>query len=197
MQIDVTQEAPPDLAGYATIPIAFTVREVARVMPSLERAGRFDFVAEPIDKPYEKDYDAVGNAPETWARSFDLSRWAVFVARANGRRVGGAAAVFNAPDVEMLAGRTDVALLWDIRVATDDRGSGIGAALLDAVEAWALSLGAAWLEVETQNINVPACQFYARHGFDLSVVKRNAYPELPNEVQLLWDKPLDQTSSII
>lgn len=190
MQISVTQEAPPDLFGYATIPIAFTVREIARPSVSPGRPGRFDIAFEEIDTPYRKDYDAVDGGPRAWGDRFDLSRWTVFVARVDGQRVGGAVAVFDAPDVEMLAGRRDVALLWDIRVAPDVRGAGIGAALIDAVEAWARSRGATWLEVETQDINAPACRFYTRHGFALQAVNRGAYPELPDETQLLWYKRL-------
>jgi GNAT superfamily N-acetyltransferase len=190
VQISVTQEALPDFSGYATIPIAFMVREIARPRASAARPGRFDITFEKIDTPYQKDYDAVDGGPRSWAPRFDVSRWAVFVARAVGRRVGGAVGVFDAPDVEMLAGRRDVALLWDIRVAPDARGAGVGAALMDAVEAWARARGAAWLEVETQNINAPACRFYARHGCDLHAVNPGAYPELPNETQLLWYKRL-------
>jgi len=42
--------------------------------------------------------------------------------------------------------------------------------------------------VETQNINVPACRFYARQAFVLGAVNRGAYPDLPHDVQLLWYK---------
>jgi hypothetical protein len=46
------------------------------------------------------------------------------------------------------------------------------------------------LKVETQNTNAPACRFYARHGFELRVVNRAAYPTLPDEIQLFWYKDL-------
>lgn len=44
------------------------------------------------------------------------------------------------------------------------------------------------LMAETQDVNVPACRFYARQGFMLGAVNHGAYPDLPNEVQLLWQK---------
>jgi len=44
--------------------------------------------------------------------------------------------------------------------------------------------------VETQNINVSACRLYASQGFELRTVNRNAYPTLPDEIQLLWYKDL-------
>jgi GNAT superfamily N-acetyltransferase len=90
----------------------------------------------------------------------------------------------------MLGGRADVALLWDIRVAPSSRGRGVGRALLGAAEAWAQSRDARWLEVETQNINAPACRFYERNGFVLRSVDPFAYPSLPTETQLLWYKRL-------
>ena len=132
-----------------------------------------------------KDYDDDGG-PEAWPSRFDLSFWRIFAARVNGSRVGGAAVVLRAPDMDMLRGRDDVAILWDIRVDPAFRGQGIGTALIAAVEAWSSAHGAEWIEVETQNVNVPACRFYERQGFVLRDVNRHAYPLLPSEVQLLW-----------
>jgi hypothetical protein len=44
------------------------------------------------------------------------------------------------------------------------------------------------LKVETQNTNVPACRLYASQGCTLGAIHRFAYPELPEEIQLLWYK---------
>jgi hypothetical protein len=46
------------------------------------------------------------------------------------------------------------------------------------------------IKVETQDINVPACRFYGRMGYELIETNRNAYPEFPDEVQLIWQKSL-------
>jgi hypothetical protein len=46
------------------------------------------------------------------------------------------------------------------------------------------------MKVETQNINVPACRFYAKQGFALGAAHHFVYPALPEEVQLLWYKDL-------
>jgi hypothetical protein len=46
------------------------------------------------------------------------------------------------------------------------------------------------LKVETQNINVPACRFYASQGCVLAAVNRMAYREPQDEIQLLWYKDL-------
>jgi GNAT superfamily N-acetyltransferase len=90
----------------------------------------------------------------------------------------------------LLERRRDLSVLWDIRVAPDARGKGIGSALFERVEAWAKANGCCQLKVETQNINVRACDFYARHGCELRVVHDGAYPALPEETQLLWYKDL-------
>jgi len=185
--VDVEEERTPALAQYARVPIAFTVREVAEVIEAPSGRGAFALRSRVIAQPYVKDYDDDGG-PEAWASRFDLSHWRFFVARVAGEQVGGAAVVFRAPDVDMLHGRQDVALLWDIRVAPQMRGRGAGAALVAAVEAWSAAHGAEWLEVETQNVNVPACRFYERMGFVLREVHPHAYTTLPDEVQLLWYK---------
>jgi ribosomal protein S18 acetylase RimI-like enzyme len=79
-------------------------------------------------------------------------------------------------------------VLWDLRVASDARGKGVASALLRALEAKAETEGLVELKVETQNINVPACRFYAKSGFRLGAIDRSAYPTLPGEIQLLWYK---------
>ncbi|MBV9774221.1 MAG: GNAT family N-acetyltransferase, partial [Gemmatimonadetes bacterium] len=138
-----------------------------------------------------KDYDAIpGTHPREWADHFDLSNWGFLAARLDGKRIGGAAIAYATEGLDMLGGRGDLAVLWDIRVAPEARGSGIGAALFGAAETWAAARGARQLKIETQNINVPACQFYARQGCVLGAIHRFAYPGLPDEVQLLWYKDL-------
>ena len=97
---------------------------------------------------------------------------------------------FDTPGVDMLEGRRDLGVLWDIRVAPDVRALGVGALLLRAAESWAVGRGCRQLKVETQSVNVPACRFYASQGFVLRATDRFAYPAHPGEVQLLWYKAL-------
>lgn len=79
---------------------------------------------------------------------------------------GRATIAFNTPGLRLLEGRRDLSVLWDIRVAPDARGKGIGSALFERVEVWAKANGCCQLKVETQNINVRACDF--THGTDVS-----------------------------
>jgi ribosomal protein S18 acetylase RimI-like enzyme len=82
-------------------------------------------------------------------------------------------------------------VLWDIRVSPQERGAGIGSALFRAAGNWARARGCRHLEIETQNVNVPACRFYRKMGCTLGAIDRFAYSGQPAEVQLLWWKTLE------
>ena len=189
MTIDVAEEPMTALPEYALLPIAFPVDQVLDVTARAE--GGFALSARRLEVPYVKDYDAVdGDGPLHWSRRFDVSNWTLFTARMAGSRVGGATVAFDTPGLTMLEGRRDLSVLWDIRVAPNARGKGIGSAFFEKVEAWVRAHSCRQLKVETQNINVPACGFYARHGFQLRAIHHAAYPELPAEIRLLWYKDL-------
>lgn len=191
MKIEVAGGPAAALREYASVRAAFVVRAVLDVADPGEGTGGFVLTERRLDAPYGKDYDAIeGEHPSTWAKRFDVSRWGVLAARVEGRRVGGAVVAFDTPGLEMLEGRRDLAVLWDIRVSSEARGHGVGAALFRAAEAWARARGCQQLKVETQNVNVAACRFYAGQGCVLESVDRSAYPALPDEIQLLWYKDL-------
>jgi len=191
MTIALTEEPMAALPEYARVPITFTVDRVLDVTNRGDGPGMFALSERRLEVPYEKDYDAIpGEGPLQWARRFDLSKWAFFTARFASRIVGAATVVFDTPGLTMLEGRRDLAVLWDIRVAPDARRQGVGSALFERVETWAQLHGCRQLKVETQNINVRACRFYERHGCQLRAIRRAAYPELPEEIQLLWYKDI-------
>ena len=179
------------MGQYASIPIAYRIVEVLDPDSPSNADGLLPFKSRLLGAPIVKDYDAdPGNHPLEWLARFDVRDWGFLAARSGELRVGGAVIVSRSPDIEMLEGRDDLALLWDIRVAPGARRRGVGTALLAAGESWARTRGANVLKVETQNTNVPACRFYASHGFVLGALHRGAYPDLPNEIQFLWYKDL-------
>ncbi len=191
MTIEVTEEPITVLPEYARVPIAFTVDRVFDVTSRDDRLGGFALSERRLEVPYEKDYDAIpGEGPLQWARRFDLSTWALFTARVATRIVGAAAVAFDTAGLTMLEGRRDLAILWDIRVSPDARRQGVGSALFERIEAWARRQGCRQLQIETQNTNVEACRFYERQGCHLRAIHRGAYPEFPDEIQLLWSKDL-------
>jgi GNAT superfamily N-acetyltransferase len=190
MKVEIVEENAAALADYARIPIAFDVNSVVEARQS-GTSGDFTLDERPLSTPYVKDYDALpNNGPLAWTKRFDITNWGFLAAWSNGSRVGGATVVHHFAGIEMLEARDDLAVLWDIRVMPDLRGKGIGSALLAGVERWANERNAPWLKAETQNVNVPACRFYARHGFVLKAANEFAYPDLPGEIQLLWYKEI-------
>lgn len=187
--ITLHEEPISRLAEHGAVPIRFAVTRVLEIGMVDGGFGGLALTERAVDEPWIKDYDAI-EGPERWAERFDVSRWGLIAARDDGARIGGALIAFGAGDVMMLEGRTDLAVLWDLRVAPEHRGRGAGGLLFRAAERWAADRGCRWLRVETQNINVDACRFYARRGCMLGGVNRFAYPDLPDEVQLLWYRDL-------
>jgi ribosomal protein S18 acetylase RimI-like enzyme len=185
--VEIRREDHHSLAEYAAIPIAFEVREALRT-PSL---GTQDspLPRRLVPHVYRKDYDAVpGNHPRDWPRRFAVERADFIAAYLADRRVGGAVLVVDPTDVDRLGGERECALLWDLRVAPDVRGRGIGRALLAAVEMDARRSGAHAIAVETQDINIAACLFYADAGFRITRIQPDAYPDLPGETLIVWTK---------
>jgi GNAT superfamily N-acetyltransferase len=153
--------------------------------------GGMTFSEAHVQEPWIKDYDAIkGEGPTRWVKRFDVTNWGLIAAHNDGRRVGGAVVAFNTAGVNLLEGRSDLAVLWDIRVHPDDRSAGVGTMLFRSAEMWARARDCRSLKIETQNINVPACRFYRRMGCELGSIDRYAYPDLPHEVQLTWFKEL-------
>ncbi len=196
MLVDVREEEISALARQAQIPIAFRVDRILWVTPAAGNAGGFLREERAVASPYVKDYDAIpNNGPASWQHQFDTSQWGFLTAQVDGELVGGVVVARQTPGLDLLDNRMDLAVLWDVRVHPNWRGQGVGTALFKAAERWAAVRGYRRLRVETQNINVPACRFYERQGCELESVDPMAYPDFPEEVQLIWHKPLSAGDS--
>ena len=183
------------LREYSTIPISFQVRSTLAVVLLSEGLGGIRLDQEAVVPAYVKDYDeAKGEGPMRWLERFDTSSWVLFIALKEGARLGGATVAYRTPAVRMLRGRDDIAILWDIRVHPDHRRRGLGTTLFSEAVAWCEQRNCQYLEVETQNVNVPACRFYIRQGCRLGELDNFAYPEpeLAHEVRLVWHLDLPQ-----
>lgn len=189
MRSEIVEQPTSQLHGYDAIPIAFTVDSRYRVDAGDPGRGGWTLTEERVTRPYVKDYDE-GERPRQWLKRWDTANWVVLAAFANGLRLGGAVVAWNTPGVDMLEGRTDLAVLWDVRVQPGRRRQGIGKRLFDHAAAWARAKGCRQLKIETQNVNVPACKFYASRGCYLGAVQPGAYPAFPEEVRLLWYRDL-------
>jgi ribosomal protein S18 acetylase RimI-like enzyme len=177
-ELSITEESPAKYDEYGCVSIAFRV--TSRLRPGAD--GTSGLVEEPVMKAYVKDYEG----PEQWAKRWDISRWCVFAAHQGAQRIGGAVVVWRAPDVDMLEGRDDLAILWDIRIDPEFRGRGIGSRLFAAAAQWANMRQCRELKIETQDVNVAACRLYASMGARLREVREGAYWDAPDELQMLW-----------
>jgi GNAT superfamily N-acetyltransferase len=183
IEFEIAELPPGQLDQYARLPIAFEVASVFDVgeetTDTVLLRQRF------IQQPYLKDYDSIeGASPASWPSLFGEFEWQMFAAKVNNELVGGALAFVHPRDGERMM------VLHDLRVSFDARRKGVGRALFRTAESWGRAKGCTALEVETQNINVPACKFYDSQGCKLREINRAAYAELPHEIQLLWRKRL-------
>ena len=187
MNLEIREEPIGSLGEHATISIAYLVDKIL-VASVLDRGlGGIVLHERAVDTPWLKDYDAIkGEGPTRWPKRFDVTNWGLIAAHQYGVRVGGAVVAFKTPHLAMLDEESDRAALWDIRVRPGLRQSGIGSHLFRAVHEWARVRGCTQIRVETQNVNVPACHFYATMGCALESINRFTYPESPEEVQILW-----------
>lgn len=189
MKIAIRREDYRSLPAYASVPIAFEVREVVDI--ATMRPEHLTLPTRAVGTPWEKNYDAVpGNDPASWSSRFDVRLWIYLAAYLGELRVGGAIVVAEPLAAAQIDGRPGSAILWDLRVAPASRRWGIGRRLLAAAEDAARLTGCRVLDVETQNINVAACRLYCANGYALADVIPNIYSDAPHETMLLWSKPL-------
>ncbi len=186
MTADLQYTAVTDLREYAGIASRFLAE---KRLEALTAPDGITLVERALGRSFTKDYDEV-ESPLLWPRTFDTSRWVQIAAFRDKVRVGGAIVARDTPDLHLLEGRTDLAVLWDIRVRGEWLKQGIGTQLFRAAESWALAQGCRELKVETQDINVNACRFYQKQGCHLSETHPHAYPDFPDEMQLIWRKNL-------
>lgn len=80
------------------------------------------------------------------------------------------------------------ALIEDIAVAKEYRKDGVGTALLNKAIEWAKENNFCGLMLETQDINVSACNFYAKNQFVIGAVDTMLYSNFPtaNEIAIFW-----------
>lgn len=189
--MEVRLETARNLPSYSRISIAFTVYSIFDIVPVQNGLAGLSLSERKLDVPFVKDYDREeAGGPINWPERFDIRNWALFLAYENELPIGGTAVAWNTLGLDMLQGRKDIALIWDLRIAPEWRHRGVGRQLFVAAREWAKSKGCTEIRVETQNINIPACRFYASQGFGLFSIDPLAYPNLPNETQLLWRLPL-------
>ncbi|AIE83647.1 GNAT family N-acetyltransferase [Fimbriimonas ginsengisoli] len=189
MALRIEQGPLTELEAYEQVPIGFEV--VGRVDLEELKASEGRFIVVRLGVPYLKDYDQDPDSrPSALPRHFQTDNWRLFAAFEADRRVGGAIVAWNSPGCDMLEGRSDLAVVFDLRVAHEARGRAIGRALFSEAAKWAKERGCKELRVETQDVNVGACRFYAAIGCHLHSVELGAYGPDLDEAKLIWSLPL-------
>jgi ribosomal protein S18 acetylase RimI-like enzyme len=176
------------LEKYSQIPISYEVQSILNVELIGDGLKGMVFQRQEVASSYIKNYDQQ-ELPTSWPDKFDTSNWRLFLAFKDKKHVGGIIVAYKTPGVYMLDGRDDLAVVWDIRVLSDYRHKGIGTILFQKAIAWSRDKHCRQLKVETQNVNVAACEFYIKQGCKLGAINRYAYRGdslSKREVQLLW-----------
>ena len=187
IRIDLLEKiSESDLDHYAEVSIEFVSDQKYEVRE--REGGGFDLRLVDLPEAVRTDFDAHEH-PTAWMK-WDLRSAAMLRAYLDGRLVGGALVVRNMPKLNLLEGRKDLAVLWDLRVATDVRRQRIGGQLVREACRWARRKRCRQIKVESQNDNVRACTFYRKHGFRLSDAIAHAYREFPEKLQLIWLRDL-------
>jgi len=188
MDISLEELSLEDIDEYIEIPIKFKVDRILDVKLIDDGLGGIELVEKELDTSYIKDYDKDSDL-KGLEEEFDISNWGFYGAYLEGEFAGGVIIAYDTEGVNMLSGRDDMAVVWDIRVHPEYRGKGVGYRLFQKAVDWSKERSCKVLKVETQNINVSACKFYVRQGCKLGCIDRYAYSEeedLSHEVMLLW-----------
>jgi len=139
-------------------------------------------------EPYIKDLSVYERAIE-YEKQFDISNWRFYMAFNGDMPIGAMTIAGTTNGMNMLAGRDDACVLWDIRVADAYKYQGVGQKLLDMGIFGAKEDGYRQMIIECQNNNIPACKFYKKQGAVLSKIDMYAYysePEIRDEIQFVW-----------
>lgn len=139
-------------------------------------------------EPYIKDLSIYERATE-YEKEFDISNWKFYMAFDGKIPIGAMTVAGRTENLNMLSGRSDACILWDIRVEEKYKRQGIGKKLFDIGVANAKKDGYKQMIIECQNNNVPACKFYEKQGAILSKIDMYAYyleEDVKDEVLLLW-----------
>ena len=175
---------------YDQIPMRFNAKSYYKIEKINRGLGGFTLVETPVEPSYIKDFCVYGDETATyWAGHFDVSNWGFFMAFDGEFPVGGAVIASRTKEVNMLSGRNDLAVLWDIRVDEKYKHQGIGQTLFDMAANWSREQGLVQMKIECQNNNIAAVNFYHKQGAVLSSIDEYAYynePEYRHETQFIW-----------
>lgn len=178
---------------YDTISMNVDVRTVYKINRIDNGLGGFNFEEVEV-KPYIKDLSMYERATE-YESNFDITNWRFYMAFDDEKPIGAMTIAGATPDLNMLSGRDDACILWDIRVIDEYKHQGVGQKLLDMGIEKAKADGYKQMIIECQNNNVAACKFYHKQGALLSKIDMYAYyheTDCKDETQFVWYLNLEE-----
>jgi len=145
-----------------------------RIIPKYEN-GHWTYTEETFSEPYVKQYEK----DEIDLSYVEDNEKAVFFYYSDNNCVG---------QIMLSSHWNGYALVEDIAVRQDWRHMGVGTALLKKAVEWAKERHFIGLTLETQDVNVSACRFYAKNGFVIGGIDHMLYSSFPtaNEVAVFW-----------
>lgn len=172
---------------YDSIPMLVTVKSILALEKIEGGLGGILLKEIPVEE-YEKDLGIYEKAVE-YPVEFDISNWVFLMAFDGEVPIGAATVASKTKNINMLDGRDDMSVLWDIRVDDKYKRTGVGTKLFNMAVKWSKSSGFRQMKIECQNNNVQACKFYRKQGAYLGKIDEYAYyndSDAKNEVQLIW-----------
>ncbi|TCJ02062.1 streptothricin N-acetyltransferase SatA [Cytobacillus praedii] len=151
---------------------SFAVSE--RIIPTFKN-NVWKYTVEKLSKPYFKKYED----EEVDTSYIEEQEKAVFFYYVENNCIG---------RIKICSNWNGYALIEDIAVSKEYRKNGVGTALLNKAMEWAKENNFCGLMLETQDINVSACHFYANNQFVIGAVDTMLYSNFPtaNEVAIFW-----------
>jgi Acetyltransferases len=154
-------------------------RVIGRLSLSLQD-GKWTSSEELYNEPYEKIYtDKDEESEENYAEYIENPDKTVFLYYGNQECVG---------RVRIRRNWNRYAFIEDIAVAESGRGKGIGSALIEKAIEWAKQKELYGLMLETQDVNLLACRFYRKTGFEIGAVDTMLYSnfDCKDEKAIFW-----------
>ena len=175
------------LDKYDKIPMLVNVKSKLK-LEKIENGLGGILLKEIPTKEYIKDLGEYEEVTK-WAEEFDITNWAFFMAFDNEFPIGAITIVSRTINIQMLDGRDDISVLWDIRVDERYKQQGVGTKLFNMAVEWSKSKELKQMKIECQNNNVQAYKFYHKQGAVLGRIDEYAYYkdiEDRDEVQFIW-----------
>jgi len=147
---------------------------IGRIVPRYEN-DCWSYTEELYSEPYSKQYED----EDIHTSYIDNERKVVFFYYVDNRCVG---------QIRMSSSWNGYAFIEDLGICRDYRRQGIGKRLLEHAIAWAEQHRLIGLALETQDVNVLACRFYARNGFVIGGVDTMLYSKFStaHEKAIFW-----------